>query len=229
MRALLRRRTDGMLLVTVVVLGGAVGSCTYSPDFANDKLVCGPAMACPKGYACATDNKCWKIGETLGGAGGSDGGTPHMDASSDVPTSNDPRQGFVGTWTFSGGTLDATCTDGSVLHRALTGDYIVMKLGTVAATVLAQYYCDTGWTMQLSGGDTMAVATSNQKCTEKTTDSTVTPAVTTTYTWSAVVFTFTKTAAQAGMSTGHFMGPFSATDGTSGSCDVMFTGPMTKN
>ncbi len=229
MRALSRLRLLKTLLVTALVLGGA-GACTYAPDFANDELVCGPGGSCPKGYSCATsDNKCWKIGETPGGTGGTDGGTQHMDASNDLPTSSDPRTSFVGTWIFSGGTLDASCTDGSVVHRALTNDYIVIGLGTTQSTVLAQYYCQTGWTMQLSGGNTMAVATSNQNCKEMTTDTTVSPAVTTTYTWQALMFTFTKTSATAGSATGQFTGPFTATDNTMGSCDVMFTGPMTKS
>ncbi len=228
MRARLESRLRTMLVVTTLVLGGA-GACTYSPDFANDQLVCGPGNSCPKGYSCASDNKCWKIGQTPGGTGGSDGGTQHMDAGADVPPTSDPRTAFVGTWTFSGGTLDATCSDGSAIHRALTGDYIVIGLATAQATVLAQYYCQTGWAMQLSGGNTMAIATSNQKCMEMTTDTTVTPAVTTTYNWSAIAFTFTKTSAAGASATGRFMGPFSATDNTMGTCDVMFTGPMTKN
>jgi hypothetical protein len=223
-----------LLAVTAIVLGG-IGSCTYSPDFANDKLVCGAGQTCPKGYACATDNKCWKTGETPGGGtGGSDGGVAgtggaHMDAGSDVP-SNDPRTGFVGTWAFTGGTLSGSCTDGSVVQRPLTStDYMVITLGTTASTVLAQYYCQTGWTMQLSSGNTMAVATSNQMCTQRTTDNTVNPPITTAYTWSAVTFSFTKTGASTGMSTGHLMGPFTASDNTSGTCDLSFTGPMTKS
>ena len=221
-----------MLLLTAAVLAGAGESCTYSPDFANDTLVCGPAQACPKGYACATDNKCWKTGETPGGGGahadaGGTGGA-HMDASSDLPITTDPREGFVGTWTFNGGTVDATCTDGSAKHGALTGDYIVIGVGTTMSTVLAAYYCQSGWTMQLSSGNTMAIATSNQTCVVRTTDSS-TPPVTTAYTWSPVTFSFTKTSATTASSTGHFTGPFSATDGTNGTCDVTFTGPLTKS
>jgi hypothetical protein len=192
-----------------------------------------------------TDNKCWKAGETPGGGvgggigggvGGSDGGTQpgtggaHMDASVDVPITGDPRAGFVGTWAFTGGTLSGSCTDGSVVQRALTStDYMVITLGTTASTVLAQYYCQTGWTMQLSSGNTMAVATSNQMCTQRTTDNSVNPPITTAYTWSAVTFSFTKTGASTGMSTGHLMGPFTASDNTSGTCDLSFTGPMTKS
>jgi hypothetical protein len=116
-----------------------------------------------------------------------------------------------------------------VVQNALTNDYIVIGLGTTMSTLLAQYFCQTGWTMQLSGGDTMAVATSNQKCVQRTTDNSVTPPVTTSYTWSAVAFSFTKTNATMGTSTGHFMGPFTASDGTSGSCDLTFTGPLTRN
>ncbi len=231
MRLHARMKIAGGLVLATVLFGGG-GSCTYTPDFANDTLVCGPARACPKGYSCATDNKCWKTGETPGGSGGADGGT-HPDAGTGGAPGdaggNDPRQGFVGTWTFNGGTLDGSCTDGSTIHGALTGDYIVIGLGTTAATVLAHYYCDTGWTMQLSSGDTMAVATSNQTCVQRTTDSTATPPVSTAYTWSAVTFSFTKTSALTGMSTGHLMGPFSASDGTNGTCDLTFTGPLIKS
>ena len=171
-----------------------------------------------------------------GGTGGSDGGTipapaaQHMDAGSDLPNSNDPRDGFVGTWVFTSGTLNGSCTDGSVVQRPLTStDYMVITLGTTASTVLAQYYCQTGWAMQLSGGNTMAVATSNQMCTQRTTDNTVNPPITTAYTWSALTFSFTKTGAMTGTSAGHLMGPFTASDNTSGTCDLSFTGPLTKN
>ncbi len=221
------------LLAVAALLFGGLGACTYSPDFANDKLVCGPGGACPKGYTCdVTDYKCWKTGETPGGSGGSDGGTnpgtggAKTDASGDVPTSSDPRDGFVGMWTFTGGTMNGSCTDGSVVQNALTGDYIVIGLGTTASTVLAQYRCQAGWTMQLSSGNTMAVATSNQKCMQQTTVGT--PPVTTTYTWSALAFSFTKVSAGMATTTGRFMGPFTATDNTTGSCDLTFSGPLSK-
>ena len=106
---------------------------------------------------------------------------------------------------------------------------VVITLGTTSSTVLAQYYCQTGWTMQLSGGNTMAVATSNQMCTQRTTDTSVNPPIDTAYTWSAVAFSFTKTGANTGMSTGHLAGPFTASDNTSGTCDLMFNGPLTRN
>ena len=226
----MRRR---LLAVTAVVLAG-LGACTYSPDFANDKLVCGPGGSCPKGYSCdVADQKCWKTGEAPG-SGGSDGGSnpgtggAKLDAGSDVPTSSDPRAGFVGTWTFTGGTMNGSCTDGSVVQSALTGDYILIGLGTTASTVLAQYRCQTGWTMQLSGGNTMAVATSNQTCMQQTIFGN--PAVTTTYTWSALAFSFTKTSGSTATATGQFMGPFTASDSTmGGSCDLTFSGPLTKN
>jgi hypothetical protein len=234
------------LAVTVVVLGG-FGACTYSPDFANDMLVCGPGGSCPKGYSCnVADNKCWKTGDNPGGTGGSDGGTQpgtggaRMDAGSDVPTSGDPRAGFVGTWTFTGGTLNGTCSDSpTAIQRALNGnpsngtpaDYILISLGTLAGTLNVKYFCDTGWTMQLSSGNTMANTTSNQMCVQRTTDNSVTPPVTTAYTWSPVTFSFTKTSATAATTTGHLAGPFTATNGinsTSGTCDLSFSGPLTK-
>ena len=228
------------LVVTAIVLGG-LGACTYSPDFGNDMLVCGPGGSCPKGYSCdVTDNKCWKTGDTPGGSdGGSHPGTggARMDASSDVPTSGDPRDGFVGTWTFTGGTLNGSCSDSSAtIQRALNGnpsngtpaDYILIGLGTLSATLNAKYFCDSGWTMQLSSGNTMAVATSNQTCIQRTTDNSATPPVTTAYTWSPMPFSFTKTSATTATTTGHLTGPFAATNGTSGTCDLTFSGPLTK-
>jgi hypothetical protein len=231
------------LAVTAVMLGG-LGACTYSPDFANDKLVCGPRGSCPKGYSCdPTDNKCWKTGETPGGSGGADGGThpgtggARMDASSDVPNSSDPRDGFVGTWTFTGGTLNGTCSDSPMaIQQALNGnpsngtpaDYILISLGTLPGTLNLKYFCDSGWTMQLSSGNTMATATSNQMCIQRTTDSKANPPVTTAYTWSPVMFSFTKTSATAATTSARLTGPFAASDGTSGTCDLTFSGPLTK-
>lgn len=230
--------------LVVTALLGSLGACTYSPDFANDKLVCSSSGSCPKGYSCDhTDNKCWKTGETIGGSGGSDGGThpgtggAHMDASSDLPTSSDPRDGFVGQWTFSGGTLNGTCSDSPTpFQRALNGspstgvpaDYILIGLGTLSATLNLKYFCDSGWTMQLSSGNTMAVATSNQTCIQRTTDNSVNPPVTTAYTWSPVMFTFTKTSATAATANARLSGPFAASNGTSGTCDLTFSGPLTK-
>jgi hypothetical protein len=231
----------GLLFVAAAVLGG-LAACTYAPDFGNDKLVCGAGQTCPKGYSCASDNKCWKTGESPGGVGGSDGGThadaggaggAKMDASSDVPISTDPRVGFVGTWGFTGGTVSGSCTDGSTFQRPLSGattnDYIVINLGTTASTILAQWYCQTGWTMQLSSGNTMAVATSNQNCVQRTTDNSVTPPVTTSFTWSPMTFSFTKLTATTAMTTGHFTGPFMDSNNVMGTCDLTFSGPLTKN
>lgn len=224
-------------MIAAVGLGG-LGACTYSPDFANDMLVCGPGGSCPKGYSCSVaDNKCWKTGDTPGGGGGSDGGTnpgtggAHMDASSDLPTSTDPRDGFVGTWTFTGGTLNGSCSDSpTAIQRALNGtpaDYILIGLGALS-TLNAKYFCDTGWTMQLSSGNTMAVAPSNQTCIQRTTDNSVTPPVTTAYTWSPMTFSFTKTSATTATTSGHLTSTFSATNGTAGTCELSFTGPLTK-
>lgn len=231
------------LALVAAVLGG-LGGCTYAPDFGNDLLACSSGGACPKGYSCnLADNKCWKTGETPGGAGGSDGGTQPgtggapMDASSDVPTSSDPRAGFVGTWTFTGGTLSGTCSDSpTAIQRSLNGnpssgtpaDYILISLGTLAGTLNAKYFCDSGWTMQLSSGNTMANATSGQTCIQRTTDNSVTPPVTTAYTWSPMTFSFTKTSATAATTNGSLSGPFAASDGTSGTCTLSFSGPLTK-
>ena len=231
----LRRAIVHAIAVTVVVLGG-LGACTYAPDFGNDMLVCGPGGSCPKGYSCdLTDSKCWKTGETPG-SGGANGGSPgtggaHMDASSNLPTSSNPRDGFVGTWTFTGGTLNGSCSDSpTAIQRALNGnpsngtpaDYILIGLGTLSATLNAKYFCDTGWTMQLSSGNTMAVASSNQSCVQRTTDNSVSPPVTTAYTWSPTMFSLTKTSATAGTTSGrlhgHLRGRANGSAGTCGRC-----------
>ena len=185
----------------------ALSSC-YAPDFANDQLQCGDNSACPKGYSCAADNRCWK-----------NGAQPAADAGGQMRFDN-----FVGTWVFTGGTLNATCTDGPPYQRALTGDSITILTGNVG--LLEQYYCQTGWNLRLPLGTTTAVAPTGQTCVERTTDSG--SGIMTTYTWSASELSFTTSDGQTATTTGHIMGPFSASDNTHGTCDVTYTGPLHK-
>ena len=117
------------------------------------------------------------------------------------------------------------------MQRPLTStDFMVITLGTTASTVLAQYYCQTGWTMQLSSGNTMAVATSNQMCIQRTTDNIGQSSDY--YRLHLVgrdVLVHEDRRPTRDMSTGHLTGPFTASDNTSGTCDLSFTGPLTKN
>jgi hypothetical protein len=180
-------------------------SCAYSPDFAGGQLQCGSKQSCPKGYSCASDNTCWKDGT--------------------APTSpND----FNGTWTFTGGTLDVSCTDGSSDHRALKGDannsadFIIVNQS--GSSLSANYFCD--WSLTLPSGGNTGTAPLGQSCTETTTDSTGT--IMTTYTWSALAFTFTLDGSDSATSAGHVSGPFTDSTGVAGTCDVTFSGPLSK-
>ena len=189
----------------------------------------------PRDTLAPPDNKCWKTGETPGGGtGGSDGGAPgtggaHMDAGSDVPTQRSAHPSSA-PGSSPAGRSTARCTDGigcatpSHLHR-LHGDH---PRNHGVATVLAQYYCQTGWTCSSRAATPWPSpprtrpASSDDRQHGQSADHTA-------YTWSAVTFSFTKTGANTGMSTGHLMGPFTASDSTSGRRDLSFTGPLTKN
>jgi hypothetical protein len=195
-----------------------VGSCAYAPELGNGTLQCGSNGKCPKGYACATDNTCWQDGAKATADGGSN---------PDTGTTPDPRLGnFLGTWLFSSGTLDATCTDGSAIHRALTTtDYIIMASASANAGLLLEYYCQKGWNLRLPAGSTTATAPVGQTCRELTTDS----GVTTTYDWTAASLTFATGDGRTATAAGHLTGAFTATDGAAGTCQVMFNGPLAKS
>jgi hypothetical protein len=107
----------------------------------------------------------------------------------------------------------------------LTGDSIALSTGPVG--LVAQYYCQSGWTLRLPIGATTAVAPPGQMCVEHTTDPT--SGIMTAYSWSAVDLSFMTSNGTTAMSTGHLTGPFSASDGSSGSCTVAFTGPLGKS
>src|SRR4030095_12433172 len=55
--------------LAVALLAG--GGC---PRFTNDGLLCGPGDACPPGYHCASNKRCWKLGQDPGDGGGGGGG-----------------------------------------------------------------------------------------------------------------------------------------------------------
>jgi hypothetical protein len=196
-------------------------SCSYAPDFANDQLQCGAAGQCPKGYSCATDNRCWKNGATPHDAAV----TPHDGA---VTTDGGVQlSDFVGTWTFnsgaSGGTLTGTCSDSSTpISSSLSGDFMVVTLSGTG--LLAQYYCNAGWNLRLPAGSTTAVVQTGQTCVYSSTQS----GVTTSYTFAALAFSLTTSNGQLGQFSGHLSGPFSASDGTTGTCNFNLAGQLTK-
>lgn len=63
------------------VLAAAALGCT-APDYGNGHLQCAPSGACPSGFYCATDQRCWLDGSGPSGNGG-DGGVPDLAAPAD--------------------------------------------------------------------------------------------------------------------------------------------------
>jgi hypothetical protein len=188
-----------------VLLGAALLalSCSYAPDFGGGVLACSAAMTCPKGYSCASDGACWKDG--MG------------------PTDADPLAKYVGIWTFESGNLDSQCSDGTPTTMALSGQTVpVTKQGS--SGLLATYYC--GWVLHRGSASLAAVADAGQSCQQVVpgsgTDATFT------YTWHGDAFSFSTMDGETGMVTGHVEGPFSGSDGSTGTCDGKFSGSLTK-
>ena len=185
------------------LLGGALGllSC-YAPDFENGTLQCGPTNNCPKGYTCATDLTCWKDGDLAPPTGGGD------------------VAAFVGTWTFDSGNLNATCSDGSPTTAPLAGDTV--PIARRGDGIVASYFCD--WMLHATGAT--ATADPGQSCSEMIPNQM--SGVIYTYTWSAKEFSFSTSNGQKASVSGHVGGPFTASDGSRGTCDGVFTGMLTK-
>jgi len=225
-------RKHGALLVVAAALAW-LGSCGYSPDFADDTLTCGERGACPKGYTCAaSNNKCQKSGplhENIGGrSGGGLGGSSGdggLGGSTGGDGGVDPRlDNFIGTWRFASGSLTGTCTDGSTLNAPLGSDVFIVITRGGAGGMQLQYHCPTGWNMRLPLATNTALAIAGQTCRETTTAG----GVTTTFNWGAPALTFTTSNGQTATTSGHLTGPFMDSTGVSGSCDLMFNGSLTK-
>ena len=210
-----------VLLLSAVIAAGL--SCGYSPNFANDTLQCGAGSTCPKGYSCATDSKCWKNGELATDAGTHvDTGTGG-DTHGDVGIGTDPRLPFVGTWTFNAGTLSGTCSDSPTpVSQPLSGDFMVVSLAGTGLS--AQYFCDAGWNLDLPTGTNTTVVRTGQMCTFRTTAS----GITTAYMFSGLAFSLMTSNGLSATFAAHFTGPFSASDGTSGTCNFTLSGQLTK-
>ena len=221
-------RWNGALMAVAASLA-LLGSCWYSPDFADDTLTCGAQAVCPKGYTCGDNNKCQKSGalhenggRSGGGMGGADGG---LGGSPGTDGGLDPRlDNFIGTWRFASGSLTGSCTDGSTLNAPLGADtFIVVSRGGVGGLVL-QYHCPSGWNMRLPLATNTALVIAGQTCRESTTSG----GVTTTFNWGAPALTFTTSNGQTATTSGHLAGPFMDSTGVSGTCDLMFNGSLTK-
>jgi hypothetical protein len=195
------RRQLAAALAALALTAGA-GSCTYAPDFGDGTLVCGDSQQCPKGYACASDNTCWKSSGTA----------------------SDPRlDSFVGTWAFSTGLISGSCSDGYTVNDTLNStDFVVIERG--GSGLLLKYYCDTGWSISLPVGTTTASARAGETCNFQRTSS----GVTTNLVWSITTLTFTTSDGSAGTVVGHLSGPFSDTSPNTGTCDLMFSGALLK-
>ena len=182
-----------------------VGARCYTPDFDNGKLRCGPQGQCPKGYGCASDGTCWKSGA----GSSSDGGTDVLDD-------------FVGTWTFLTGTLDANCSDGRTMPSIAGDVFVVTRAGT---TLTAGYYCD--WFLHVPAGSRTTVIDPAQSCIQDVPDTGT--GVTFHYNWSGTEFALTTSNGLSGSISGTVKGPFTATDGSSGTCEGKFTGTLSKS
>ena len=216
------RSAAPVILSAVMAVAG--GSCTYSPNFADGVVACGTDQSCPKGYSCATDGTCRKHAAS---GGNPDGGKADGGNGVDAGNSGDAAGKFVGTWTFQNGTFNAACSDGSSDHHALTtADFVVVARGTTSSGVLIEYFCDSGWALGVASSGTTASATAGQPtCTTTTTQA----GITTMFTWTVVTFTFNTSDGASGSLSGHLMGPFTATDHTTGTCDITFMGNVTKS
>jgi len=155
-------RSAALIAISLALCASAL-TCSYSPDPASGTLGCAlPSRTCPQGYYCATDTKCWKMGEAPGGNdGGADAGNP--------------RTKFIGHWVFdSTGKVEQTCTSGASMTTPLAGDYVDVTAGT-ASDLVGTYYC--AWRLNLAAGDvTKASIVAGQSC--QTTDTTGTMTIT---------------------------------------------------
>ncbi len=133
----------------------------------------------------------------------------------------------MGTWTFnsgaSGGTLTGTCSDSPTpVNQPLSGDFMVVSLAGTGLS--AQYFCDAGWNLDLPTGTNTTVVRTGQMCIFRTTSM----GITTAYTFSALAFSLTTTTGLTATFTAHFTGPFTASDMSSGTCNFMWSGQLTK-
>jgi hypothetical protein len=191
-----------------------VAACGYSPNPENGTLKCGSSNTCPEGFSCRSGT-CWKdsgtAGTTVGGGSMGTGGTGGSNSLSK----------FIGTWTFVAqqSTRTRSCSDGTQETTTPWDDFFDVTAGSVAA-LSADYYCN--WNLDVNGGGTATAIRSGSMCTKA--DPTM---VGTSYTWRGESFTLTTTDGTSGMLEASL--PYSYTTPLgSGSCQMHFNGPVTK-
>jgi hypothetical protein len=191
-------------IVSRALLGAAlslflVAACGYSPNPEDGTLKCGSSNTCPEGFSCRSGT-CWKNGGTGG--------------------SNDVSK-FIGQWTFVAAQSKRTrsCTDGTTETTMPWDDFFDVSTGPVAA-LSTDYYCP--WNLDVNGGGTATSIRSGSMCTKA--DPTM---VGTSYTWHGESFTLTTTDGASGMLEASLPYDYTTPLG-SGSCQMHFTGPVTK-
>jgi hypothetical protein len=105
----MRRRGD-ILRAAVLLL--ALAGC-YKPGIGEGDFVCGPGGACPSGFKCLGDNRCYRGSQTPDAAGA--GGTAGTGG-----TAGAANTGGTGAGGTSGGPDTAPPVDGAACFRGLT-------------------------------------------------------------------------------------------------------------
>jgi hypothetical protein len=188
-----------------LALLAAVASCTYSPNPESGALFCGASGECPKGYGCASDGTCWKNGTSPADAGPVDRSVPSPEA----------LRNFLGTWTFTSGSMVTTCSDPSTATRDLKGDFFEMA-AAADADLTGSFYCE--WRLNVSGAKA-ALARAAQSC-SRLTDGTM-------FTWTAVSFDFTTTDGQTGVLASNIGAAF-INKGVPTTCTLAINGEATR-
>jgi hypothetical protein len=187
------------LLGALIFMFGAAG-CGYDPHPASGMLKCGPSNSCPDNYSCMS-GRC--VASCQGGGGGA------------------AAEKFVGRWMSDPTTAKRVrvCTDGTN-ETIAWDDYLDIMRGA-CAPLAANYYCD--WDLDVaSGGNATAIRAGSMCSAPDMTDPSIM------FTWHGMALTLTTTDGTAGSIAMSL--PYEYTTATgSGSCTMMFTGPMTKN
>lgn len=159
-------------LIAVAWACAAAPGCTYAPDFDNARLLCGAQGSCPKGYHCEAGHTCYKDGTNAngtgggagsggagGGAGGMSGGTGGS-SGGQVNSRND----LVGTWDFTSGTLNVSCSDQtSNTKQLMDSDHVDVGIGT-GTGITGDFYCNWALDLTIAGGMARTDLPSGQTC-----------------------------------------------------------------
>jgi hypothetical protein len=102
-------------VIRVAALLLALAGC-YKPGIGEGDFICGPSGACPSGFKCLGDNRCYRNSQILDAAGaGGSAGASNTGGSAGVGNTG----GAAGGGT-SGGPDTAPAADGSACFRGLT-------------------------------------------------------------------------------------------------------------